>query len=83
LDNPIRIDDEPASRFHSGILIINTVNLPHSPAGVGEHGKRNATIYHFGEFMVIPHLVHKHTVYTHGKDFYTKLLKIGVLFSNC
>ncbi len=69
LDDSIGINDESASCFYAGVFQIDTEDTAYFAATVGKHGEGNSSLNHFGEFMIIPHLVDKNTVHAHGKNF--------------
>lgn len=78
LDDAVGVNDESASRFHAGVLQINTEDTADLAAGVGEHGEGNPSLNHPGEFMVVPHLVDKNAVHAHGKNLDAQFLEFGV-----
>lgn len=82
LNDAIGINNKSATSFHSRVLQIDAENAAHLAASIGEHGEGDAAFDHFGEFMVIPHLVDKDTVHAHGKNFDAQFLELGIFLAD-
>jgi hypothetical protein len=52
-------------------------------ACIGQHGKGDTALHHFGKLIVVPHFVHKHAVDTDGQNLNAQLLECFIFFGNC
>ncbi len=82
LDVAIGVNNKSSSGVHSRISVIDTISGTDQSASIGEHGVGYPAIHHFGELVVVPHLVDIDTVYAYRKDVYSKFFKFAVFFGD-
>ena len=83
LNIAVWIDDEAPPGFDAAVFVIYSVHPADAASGIRKHRKGNILADHLRQLVIVPHLVHEYTVYTHGKNFNTQAVKLFVLLSNC
>ncbi len=78
LNDAVRIDDESAPDIDSSLLIVDTVRAPQVPTGIGQEREGDAALDHFGEFGLMPDLVHEYGVDGTGENVDSKLGEFAV-----
>ena len=83
LNIAVWIDDEASSGLDAAVFIIYSVHSADAASRIRKHRKGDVLADHLRKLVIVPHLVHEYTVYTHGKNFNTQAVKLFVLLSNC
>ncbi|OPL09136.1 MAG: hypothetical protein AVO33_07800 [delta proteobacterium ML8_F1] len=83
LYNSIGVNDKSAAILYAGLFIINAIKGSDLTTGIGQHGEGYPSIYHFAQFMLIPHFVGVDTIHTYGQDFNPHIVDTLGIFSNC
>jgi hypothetical protein len=82
LNNAVRIDDESAAEFDSGVFILDAEQLADIAGAVGGHMERDVFFDHLGQFIVVPNFVHELAVHADRNHFNTEFLQSIVLCSD-
>ena len=66
LDDAVRVNNESTTQLNPKAFVVYPINLANVASSIGNHVKWDAPIDHLRKFMIVPHLVHKDTIYADG-----------------